>query len=274
MKAIKQIIKSILIIALTVMIIGIAAIKIISSTILDEAYVYRKMRSSNYYNNIYEELKQNFENYIGPSGLDESILDNICTVEDIQKDTETILGNIYEGTNKTVDTNEIKERLKKNITNSLNDTKVTAQTQKNIDEFIEQISNEYIITISHTDYEEQIYNRYQQIKRIINLAQIGIGIAIVSIIVLLILLNLKEILVTIKNVGIAFTASGAFLIVGHFLLNNNIKVLHLRVLNNSISMVLQNIITDIFVGISNVGIVLGVIGILLIILGNILKKNR
>ena len=119
-----------------------------------------------------------------------------------------------------------------------------------------------------------INSKFKVAQKIVNLGQIGIGIGIIVIVVLLILLNLKEIYKCIKNVGVSFIASGAFLIVGHFLLSYNIKVMNLRILNNSISMVMQNIILEIFDKISRVGLVLGVLGFVLIILGNILKKEK
>ena len=274
MKVFKKIIKAILIVCLTLMIIIATAIIILSSTIMDEAYMYRKLRANDYYSSIYKELKQNFENYIGPSGLDESILDDICTIEDIQNDTEIILGNIYEGTGKKVDTSAIKERLKKRIEQSLTDTKVTDNTKDNINQFIEQISDEYINTISHTEYEDTIYNAYSRSKKIIKLAKLGYGICIATIIVLLILINLKRLRKALKNLGIAFTSSGLFMVFGYNILNYNIKVEHLRVLNDSISIVLQSIVKDLFGKINYAGICLTVAGIALIIFGNALRKEK
>ena len=274
MKIIVKILKAIMIVALTIVIIGIAAIKILSSTILDEAYVFRKLRASNYYNNIHEELKQNFENYIGPSGLEESVLDNIYTIDDIQTDTETILGNIYEGTNKKVDTSAIQERLRKNITTSLNETKATVESQKNIDEFIEKISNEYINTISHTDYEETINNAYQKANKVIKYAKMALGAGVLAILTILFLLNIKTINRTFANLGIAFASAGSFMFAGYYLLNYKIKVDHLRVLNDSISTVLQSSVKDMFNQINSIGLILIIIGIVLIILGNILKKEK
>ena len=274
MKIIVKLLKAIMIVALTIVIIGIAAIKILSSTILDEAYVFRKLRASNYYNNIHKELIQNFENYIGPSGLEESVLDNICSIDDIQTDTETILGNIYEGTNKKIDTSIIKERLRKNITLALNEINETAESQKNIDDFIEQISNEYINTISHTDYEETINNAYQKVNKIIKYVKIALGAGALAILTALFLLNIKTLNRTFANLGIAFTTAGSFMFAGYYILNFKIKVDHLRVLNDSISTVLQGSVKDMFNQINSIGLILVIIGIVLIILGNILKKEK
>ena len=86
MKITLYIVRAILILILTVIILGISVTRILSSTILDEAHVFRTMKSTEYYNKIYEEVKSNFEKYIGPSGLDESIFKNVYTIEDIERD--------------------------------------------------------------------------------------------------------------------------------------------------------------------------------------------
>lgn len=274
MKPILKIFKGLLIVVLTIIIIGIVAINILSLTILDEAYIFRKLRASDYYNSIYENLKSNFENYIGPSGLEESVLDNICTIDNIQTDTETILGNIYEGTNKKVDTSKVKERLKKNIENSLKDIETTPESQKNIDDFIEEISNEYINTISHTDYEESIYTTYQKAIKIIKFGKNALWIGAIVIALLLVLLNITKIYKGPVSIGISFVSAGAFYEAGYYILNYRIKVEHLRVLNDSISTVLQESVTDIFSKINSTGITVVIIGIVLIILGNTLKKDE
>ena len=111
MKFAIKILNAVLVVVLTVCIIGIVILKVASTTILKETYVHKMMEESKYYDNLYEEIKSNFENYIGPSGFDENILDDICSKQDIQNDTETILDNIYEGKGEKINTEEIKSRI-------------------------------------------------------------------------------------------------------------------------------------------------------------------
>lgn len=271
MKIAVKIIKSILIIMLTTVVIGISAIKILSSTILDEAYVFRMLQKNNYYNSIYEDVKSSFENYIGPSGLDENILTDICTVEDIQKDTETILGNIYEGTDKNVNTDEIKQRVVKKINSVLGEK--TNSSQKNIEQFAEALGEEYINAISHTEYEEKINDVFKKVTKITTLGQKALFIALVVILVLLVVLNLKTIYLAICNIGIAGLSSGAFLVATNLIVNNRIKVEQIKILNDSISKVLQNISIDILNKINKYGMIIAIVGVICIIVGNIIKTK-
>ena len=276
MKLAIKIIKAILIIILTVIIIGILIIKTLSATILDEAYVYRMIQTSKYYENIYKEVQSNFENYIGPSGVDENILKEVCTAEDIQKDTETILGNIYEGTGKKINTEEIRKRIVNNINKAVQKQEniITEKMQASINKFAEVVADEYINTISHTEYEEKINDAYRKITKLISTAQKVLFIGIAVIVILLILLNIKTLNLIISNLGIAIASSGAFLTISNYIINSKIKIEQMKFLNNSISTVLQNIIKDILNQATNIGWQLLIAGTVAIIIGAFLKARK
>ena len=70
MKAIFNIIKFILITILVICLISIGVITIVSSTILNKEYITNKLEETNFYEETYELVKSNFENYIYQSGLD------------------------------------------------------------------------------------------------------------------------------------------------------------------------------------------------------------
>ena len=108
-----NVIKAILVVGLLLCIIAFGMIQIASSTILSQSYVLKQLEEANYYANIYTEIKSDFENYIYQSGLDESVLENIITVEEVTQDTNQIIANIYNGDNKQIDVTALKERLNK-----------------------------------------------------------------------------------------------------------------------------------------------------------------
>lgn len=268
-----RIIKAVLVIILTIVIIGIVVVKIASSTILDKAYIINSLQANNYYNNVYEELKSNFENYIGPSGLDENILNDICTAEDIKKDTEIIINNIYEGTEKKVNTNEITKRVKEKINKAVSEKEsiITSKMQASINKYSEVIAEEYINTISHTEYEETLNDIYIKVSIIMELAQKVLFTCLVVTVVLLVVLNIKTIYNIASNIGIALFSSGAFFIISNYRINSKIKIEHIKILNNSISNILQKIILDILGKVNQTGWIIITIGAILIIIGSIFK---
>ena len=151
-----NVIKAILVVGLLLCIIAFGMIQIASSTILSQSYVLKQLEEANYYANIYTEIKSDFENYIYQSGLDESVLENIITVEEVTQDTNQIIANIYNGDNKQIDVTALKERLNNNIKESLSGQRINSSTQKAIDEFVNKIADQYIETMSHKKIKKTV----------------------------------------------------------------------------------------------------------------------
>lgn len=273
MKFAIKILNAVMVVLLTVSIIGIVGVKIASTTILEEAYIHKMIQKSKYYENLHNEIKATFENYIGPSGLDENILDDICSVEDIQEDTEIILGNIYEGTGKKVNTDEIKKRIIDKINQKVNEQNeiITEKMQASINKFAETVADEYINTISHTEYEEKINDAYKKITKLVDISQKSLFITVAVIFVFLVILNIKSLYAIATSIGISMFSSGAFITIVYYIINAKVKISQLKILNDSISLVLQNILTDVLNSFVKIGWILVAIGTIAIIIGSIVK---
>lgn len=270
MKYLIKFLNAVLVVVLTVCIIGFVILKVASSTILKETYIHKMMVESKYYDNLYEEIKSNFENYIGPSGFDENILDDICSKQDIQNDTEKILDNIYEGKGEKINTEEIKSRIIDRINQKVQeqDNIITEKMQASIKKFAETIADEYINTISHTEYEEQLNSLYKEITKLVEIAQKALFFTIAIIVSLLIVLNIKNLYCSALSIGIAICSSGAFIIAIYYIIHGNVKISQLKILNNAISLALQNTVTDILSITFKIGWILTIIGIILIAVSN------
>ena len=118
MKVIKTIISYILTIILALAILAFVMIHLASSYVLNESYILAKLEEQNYYDEIYEELKSNFEKYIYQSGFSEDVLDDIVSKEKVKKDTKTIISNIYDGLDEEIEVQTIKDNLNKKIEDS------------------------------------------------------------------------------------------------------------------------------------------------------------
>ena len=139
MKVILNIIKFIVIIALTVCCIILTVANTASSTILSKQYTLNKLEETEFYYGIYTQINYNFENYIYQSGLDENVIEDIVTPEEVKEETRKIIVGIYNGLHEKVDTAKIKDRLNNNINKSLEDKKIDSKTQEAINTFVNQI---------------------------------------------------------------------------------------------------------------------------------------
>lgn len=273
MKTVRKIIQYILTTILALAILALILINIFSSTILSESYVLSKLDEENYYEEIYQNTKSNFENYIYQSGLDEEVLNDIVTKEKIEKDTKIILSNIYDNTNEEIDTKEIADKLHQNIENSLGGN-ISNSERQSIEKFVDTICKEYESTISHTSYEEKINAVYQKGMKYIDLGKKVLLVVIGLCVVLIILLTIRRIYRVIGRTGTAFTIDGLILVIANEYINGKIRIQGITILNNAVSKVLRNVLTDILSKVMTYGSILLILGILLIIIYAVIKSIR
>ena len=165
MKVLVNLLKFIFIMILTVAIIGLGLFAIAFSTVLNKDYVVQKLEETDFYSGTYKLVESNFENYIYQSGLDEEVLKEICSQDKVKKDINIMLNNIYSGTNQSIDTTEISEKLNANIDKSGIKNK---QNESAINEFVKHICQEYTDTLVHSKYETEINKMYNKINTLLN----------------------------------------------------------------------------------------------------------
>lgn len=245
MKLLKNLLKFIFITILTICMISIGIITIAFSTILDKNYVIQKLEETNFYTETYELVESNFENYIYQSGLDEEVLKNICTEEKVKQDVNIMLSNIYEGTNKEIDTTEIANNLNENIDKSGIKNK---QNESAIQQFVKHICDEYTNTLVHTKYENQINNMYKKATEALNQIYQIILIVLVVDIIAIIAINNKKISKDIQHFGIALFATSAFELSVWQIIISKIDIQGIKIFNdvfsNSIVTIIQEILNQ------------------------------
>ena len=90
MKKLKVIARFLMAFILTISIVGFVLTYTLSNTILSEKYILSSLKKADYYNKIYESVETNFEKYIQQSGLDEDVIKNIVTKEQVEQDTKRL----------------------------------------------------------------------------------------------------------------------------------------------------------------------------------------
>ena len=263
MKIVANIARFILITILTVCIIAIGTIQIVSSTILDKNYIIGKLEETNFYEEVYNLVESNFENYIYQSGLEETALDNICSKEKVKQDINIMLSNIYEGTNEKIDTSEIKDNLNKNI-DSLNVR--NRQNSTAIEQFVNHICEEYESTLIHTEYESKINSVYGKITNMLDKVRTATIIAIAVDIILLVIINIKQISKFVQAIGIALLSSSLFEIIAYNIIVTKVDVAGIKIFNDAFSKTIVTIIQEILNKVQTLGIISLIVAIVLVII--------
>lgn len=274
MKIFRYIISIILAFLLMISILLTVALQIVSSTILNKDYILGKLDEANYYNNVYEQIKDSLAGYIGPSGLDEEVLENIYTREQVKEDINLIINNIYENKNDKINTEDIKEKLQNNIEASVGSGLLTKENKNSIEDFIDKIADEYVQNISHDPYFEKVGTIINKAKDVVGKVEGIIIFVPIILAVVILLLNIKQISSAIRFIAISILTSGVIGIVIKVFLETKINISNILIINDSFSEVIKNVINSILNNINTMSII-GIIGsIVLIVLTNVIKVNR
>ena len=242
MKVLVNLLKFIFIMIITVTIIGVWLVTLKFSTFLNKDYVIQKLEETDFYTGTYKLVESNFENYIYQSGLDEEVLKEICSQDKVKKDINIMLNNIYSGTNQSIDTTEISEKLNANIDKSGIKNK---QNESAINEFVKHICQEYTDTLVHSKYETEINKMYNKINTLLNKVYNTLLIVFVIDLILIIIINKKKISKDIQALGIALMSASIFQIVACQIITSNVDIKNIKIFNDVFSNCLVTIIQDV-----------------------------
>lgn len=277
MNVVKKILTVVFILLLMLSILLVTSICLASKTILNKDYVLGALENSHYYDQVYDEMKDSLESYIGPSGLDESVLDNLYTKDHVKKDINLVVDNLYEGKKIDINTNELKDQLKINIQSFLVANNVTKQDTKAIDEFVNKIANEYAQNISHSTYLSKVENKIVTVKNVVQkMKPIAIGIAVVVLVILL-LIHIHTFSEGVRASGIGLLASGLCMIVAQWILKAKVNIDQILILNEAFSNVFKNTLYDILANLQTIAIGSIIVGMVVILLANcvhIMKQEK
>lgn len=241
---------------------------------MDKDYVLNKLEETNFYSGTYELVESGFENYIAQSGLEEEVLNNICTEEKIKNDIGIIINNIYNGTNEEIDTTEIANNLNANIDKL--DVR-TSQNKSALDKFVQQICTEYKNTILNTKYENTINEILNKTTNLLEKLQTIVTIVTIISVICLILLNIKNISKLVGNIGTVLFSSSVTILVVINLINANINISAIKLFNNVFSSSIVTILQDILSKVNKFGIIILITSIVVILINaiiNFVKTNQ
>ena len=262
LKIIKNICVFIFEVILTVSIVVFIASHLITSTILSKEYILHKLDETGYYDQVYVQVQANFEKYIYQSGLEEEVIQNLITEDQIKSDTQKIISNIYDGNEEEIDSEELKHNLLSKIESSLGGI---ADNQKQaVDDFVNAIEEEYSGTIAHFKYESQINSFYQKTVKYIGVARKVSIVILVGCIAVLGLLNGKEIYKWLISIGTSCFAAGVACLIVNGYIHAKINVEGITFLNNAFSELLRNIVQSILKMIQSKGFTFAISGVLAI----------
>lgn len=225
--------------------------------IYNKNYIKNLLEKNNYYETVANEIEDSMKSYMISSGLQEEILTNIYTKDDVKKDINLFIDNTYKGEITKLNKDNIKNNLNKNIDDYLDKHNVKISDKKLLKEFVDDMINIYKDEITLFGTANSVINIFSRIGNYLNI------FIIVSIAIILILIILSKIF-KFQYIKSSFLASGIILLFIRFVIYDKIDVKNILIITEYFSKVL-NIVLE------KIGSLLLIWGIIFIIFGLIVS---
>lgn len=276
MKVFNSIISTILSFFIIFAISLLICLNILDNKLMDKEYVLSKMDEFKIYDQISSEVESGFEKYIYQSGLPEEIIKGLFTEEMIKNDVNSLINCLYEGTEITLSDETLRNTLDARIQEYLVSQNKTSdkELQNNIKKFEDLIVDEYK---ENVNVSTTLYTKGFGILEKIREVRDGLGnwpiIILVVLIVVLVLLNIRDLLVALNFLAISSLSLGVVLKLGVSLIFKNIDFDNLLIFAKSLSNLVSGIAKENLYLLSDNGNLFIFCGIVGIVVSAILRSS-
>ena len=269
-KNLKHLINYILVISIFLFVF----VLIIKTTILNEKYILKTLENNYYYEEIYNNIIDNFENNLVQSGIDESISRDLITKTQVKEDIIIVIDSIYNNKDIKIDKEPLKEILNEKIEEVFKSyhrtpNKEEQESIKRLEDKIGEI------------YEDEIAYELNATKslseKVVEIDSLSMYLLIIFGVISVVLLIIELLFFNdfIKNVGIAVFSSGAIITIIRIIIGAKYK--NILMFNEIFSKIVVSVVDNFLINILVIGIYLSIIGLILIIIGvykNFIKLSR
>lgn len=276
MKVFNSIISTILSFFIIFAISLLICLNILDNKLMDKEYVLSKIDEFKIYDQISSEVESGFEKYIYQSGLPEKIIKGLFTEEMIKNDVNSLINCLYEGTEITLSDETLRNTLDARIQEYLASQNKTSdkELQNNIKKFEDLIVKEYK---ENVNVSTTLYTKGFGILEKIREVRDGLGnwpiIILVVLIVVLVLLNIRDLLVALNFLAISSLSLGVVLKLGVSLIFKNIDFDNLLIFAKSLSNLVSGIAKENLYLLSDNGNLFIFCGIVGIVVSAILRSS-
>jgi len=236
----------------------VIAIIILESTILNYKYINKQMEHTKYFELLYNDIYDQMDDILIPSGFDNSILDNTFTIEEISKIEQKVIHDFYKNINYKGNSDVFQERLNNNIDEYLKTRHLEVEDKKDLDNLVKELANVYENNLYYNDYLNNSRSSFNKVKELFNIV---LTISILLLIILIIVTRATQqdrdkLSITLVTNGIIFAITYIYLqtklsIENLFLYSKGLSALITRVFDNILLIILLVAIISIILGITN-----------------------
>ena len=252
------------------------ALNIVNAKLLDENSVKERMEKLNIYDTVYQDLNTSFRSYTEQSGLEEEVLNDVITKEQVKNDVNGILDSIYQDKEYKIDATQLEQSLTTRIQESLKNANRTpnAREKEAIKTFVTTIGDVYENEVFPAKVISSASSYVVKVSELATMAE-PIMYAIIAVLVLAIFaINFKEKSRFLSYMGISLMSSGVVLTVVDMFVKWKLNLQDISFLNSSISLLVQDLLQDVMTNVFTFGIIFIILGIIFSFIGNVIYKKH
>ena len=272
----KKIISYILSFISAILLIISILIGIISTTVLNENFLFKAIEENDYYTLIDVNIKSQIEGYIQQSGFSEEVFEALYTKEQLKNDIDSTIIGMYGNGKTEVKADEIENNLKKNIDKFITENGIILndKQQKKIDVYVRKIVDIYVLEVSHPVYFENANKAIITANKIIPIVSKIVYISFAISIILILAINIKDLKVAFIHIAISLLTSAVFIGLEILILSFNVNVDNILILNSSFTLLVISIIKKIISQLIKTAVIISAISIVVIIIFNLKNSKK
>lgn len=241
---------------------------ILNVTVFNKNYVLKQIESHNYYSKVYKEIKKDMKNRLMSSGLDNSVLDNLYTKNDVKKDVKGFVSAIYSGYSYDASLDSFKEKLENNIDKFLADKNVEVSDKESLDSYVSSVMKVYENEVTLYGYLDGFSSKFIKAS---NYLTVGMGISLICFAVLYLIVRC---VFHKKYLGIIILSSSMMFLYLKYFIYEKIDYKNILIISNSFSEILRKLLDDIGNYVLFISVIYMVFGLVLIIKHSYKKVKR
>ena len=231
---IKPIVSNILLLIEAILLSLITLIFVSKITILNEKYIIKKMAKTNYYDQVYDEIKDDMAYITRKSGFSSRIIDDIFKKEDLKKDINNFIKQTYKNEKNVINVELLKENLNKNLEEYLEE-KGLEITETDKKTYINKITTTYKNRVNLMNYLDSSSKALSKLYKSNN------SFIVLFIIDLIVLIGINKKIFRKKEYNV-LTFTSALTLIGISIFIKTININNLFIYNIEISNLIKAII--------------------------------
>ena len=223
------------------------AINTLKNNILEKQYIISKMNEVGYYNQLFDEINSGFENYIYQSGLPTDTIKELFTIDDLKGDVNIVINHIYDNAELTNKKEQVRANLDNKVQSyiSTQNIKVDNLTKSNIEKFEDLIVKEYDEGLMPSEKLFDYLKLIVSISKLVVVYEKYVRASLIIIIVLLIIINIKNLIQAVNFAGISIFVLGILELFSISYISKSIKFDNLLIVRKSFTNLVVNLAKEI-----------------------------